>query len=556
VIIFTEPSSSFLYSILLQKEDKFYFSQLLHDSSTYYIHTRTGSIGQKGRITCRKYTKIETAIKEFEKRFYQKTNNDWASFMEHLFEPTEGYYHPIMDVEEFQDTQEAEEEPNIFEQNIELYHIYDPFFQNSKYTEEEKDNKEEIVGDAFIKAEFPPEVFAIIFEFCNIDTLCKLQLACKHFKNIIDNIDDILERLYQIFDSLYDTPNATIDDNWNYFRADSIDLPYFSFRKRDLEEYNQYIRRKAFIEYKKREIMRENGNTELPDEATVSSLLPKNATLSFKQIFDARLNMVRYLNQMLKTLRVELDYHATVTMIDALKVLTTCSESFEGLRLGAWKAKMQMGHNMQEVIDFMLQNQDQITKHDPNLQAIHLADIDPDRWENSWIEIGDVGQLLATWKSLLHFKCNGSCISFGTTRLVHHNLMSITIISSGIPISVIKSILDADLPNLYHLELLLGIDYRGGNFSVEDFDILLRPEETGIFPSLQYLGLRNNYDADSFCKAIALSAIIRRIRILDLSNGALEDEGAKELLKIEDDQVPLLEYMDLHHNFMSNEVAQ
>jgi hypothetical protein len=530
--------------------------QLLHNENDYFVHARTFTLGKTGRTSSKKYAKSGTAIKEFEKRFYQKTNCDWATFMEHLFESTEGYYHPVIDAEEFHDSQELEDEPNIYEQNIELYHIYDPKTLKRNQDEETSD----VICDVFPETEVPPEVFANIFEFCDYEMLFQLQLVCKQFNELIDKDDYIWEGHYNnVFDSLFDIPNTEIEfiENWRNFviLCSKYSTVYFHIRRPDLEAYNK-LRRNAFIEYKKREIMRATGSDDAPDEETVIAHLPDNATVTFKQMFKNRYIMVRYLNNLLKYLRVELDYKSITTMVEALKALMTSTESFEALKIGAWRAQMKYGHDMQEVIDFLTTNHDQIMQYNPKLNALHLADIHPDRWENSWIQIGDIGQFLATWTNLLHFKCNGSQISFGKTRLVHANLMSITIICGGLPVSVIKSILDADLPNLYHLELLLGTDQYGGNFSVTDFDQLLGSEESGIFPSLQYLGLRNNYIVDSFCKAVAESAILSRIRVLDLSNGTLSDEGAVELLKIEHEQAYFLELMDLHHHYMSDAVVQ
>jgi hypothetical protein len=73
------------------------------------------------------------------------------------------------------------------------------------------------------------------------------------------------------------------------------------------------------------------------------------------------------------------------------------------------------------------------------------------------------------------------------------------------------------------------------------------------FPKLRHLGLRDSFIADDLAAMLARSPILERIRVLDLSLGALTDAGAQALL--DSPAVARLEKLDLHHHFCSDEMV-
>ena len=117
--------------------------------------------------------------------------------------------------------------------------------------------------------------------------------------------------------------------------------------------------------------------------------------------------------------------------------------------------------------------------------------------------------------------------------------------SGGLPGEVVRGVAASDLPALEYLELWLGVAEYGGDATVADLAPLLTG---GRLPALRHLGLRNSEIQDEIAGAVARRPVVARLSSLDLSLGALGDEGAAALLAGQ----PLthLSWLDLHHNFV------
>ena len=185
----------------------------------------------------------------------------------------------------------------------------------------------------------------------------------------------------------------------------------------------------------------------------------------------------------------------------------------------------------------------------PNLKVLFLGDVTYEECEISWIEHGDISALFSAYSQLEHFCVRGAeKLSFG--QLQHDQLKTLIVQSGGLGVNVINEILNAQLPNLEHLELWLGIDDYGGNATVNDLQPLL---DGKLFPKLTYLGLRDSEIADDLAKAIAHAPILSRLKTLDLSLGTLGDDGAEALLA--SSLILHLKKLDLHHHFCSEAVV-
>jgi hypothetical protein len=126
----------------------------------------------------------------------------------------------------------------------------------------------------------------------------------------------------------------------------------------------------------------------------------------------------------------------------------------------------------------------------------------------------------------------------------------LTLQTGGLSNDVLKGVLESQLPNLYHLELWFGSADYGLNVDFRLLHILFDKNERGLFPSLEYLGIRDLEGVNQICEYVADSAILSRIRILDMSLGDMDSSGAKELIRIKDREDLLLEVLDLHHHFI------
>ncbi|MFJ2914844.1 STM4015 family protein [Streptomyces sp. NPDC087228] len=192
-------------------------------------------------------------------------------------------------------------------------------------------------------------------------------------------------------------------------------------------------------------------------------------------------------------------------------------------------------------IDLVIAAADRLT----SLEAVFVGDMLLEENEISWIEQSDVTALLKTFPGLLELGVRGgSELVFSPSK--HERLRSLTIETGGLPVGVIRGILDSELPALERLDLWLGVSAYGGDADVADLAPLLSGSR---FPRLTHLGLRNSELQNEIATAVAGAPVVAQLRVLDLSNGTLGDEGGAALL----DGQPLthLERLDLHHHFMT-----
>lgn len=185
----------------------------------------------------------------------------------------------------------------------------------------------------------------------------------------------------------------------------------------------------------------------------------------------------------------------------------------------------------------------------PHLAALFLGDIIGEECEISWIQQTDLSPLLAAFPQLQLLRVRGG-EQLGFSHPVHANLRALALEAGGLDVSVVRSICQADFPNLEYLELWLGTPDYGGNVSVEDLQPLLSGR---LFPKLKYLGLRDCERADEVAGVLATSPIVQRLETLDLSLGTLSDDGARALLQLKS---PTLKKLNLHYNFISADLIR
>ncbi|MEV7399973.1 STM4015 family protein [Streptomyces sp. NPDC091267] len=185
-----------------------------------------------------------------------------------------------------------------------------------------------------------------------------------------------------------------------------------------------------------------------------------------------------------------------------------------------------------------------------SLEAVFVGDLTMEEAEISWIEQSDVTALLTTFPALVELGVRGgSHLAFPPTR--HERLRSLTIQTGGLPVAVVRGVLDSELPALERLDLWLGVSAYEGDADVADLAPLLSGTR---FPALHHLGLRNSELQNEIAAAIASAPLVARLRTLDLSCGTLGDEGAAALL--EGQPLTHLEVLDLHHHFLTEPVER
>ena len=193
----------------------------------------------------------------------------------------------------------------------------------------------------------------------------------------------------------------------------------------------------------------------------------------------------------------------------------------------------------------------------PDLRAIFFADVIREESDVAYIVHQDLMPILESYPLLEEFHVRGSNYdelneSGDAFRPFKHDaLRKLVFESGGLSAEVVRMVGESDIPELEHLEFYFGDPEYGGGAEVERIAWLLSGEK---FPKLRHLGLRDAPNADEIAAALAHAPIVARLESLDLSLGALGDEGAAALLAGQ----PLthLKSLDLHHHFISSAMTE
>ena len=199
----------------------------------------------------------------------------------------------------------------------------------------------------------------------------------------------------------------------------------------------------------------------------------------------------------------------------------------------------------QPALDMLVAFKDRL----PALSALFSGDIVSEENEISWIGQGDYSAIWAAFPRLKEFGARGgNNLSLGTIN--HQELRKIVIQTGGMDQRTLREALAANAP-IEHFEVWLGSKDYGADTGIEDFAELFAGN---LFPQLHTLGLCNSEYADALAEAVAASPLIDRIKVLDLSGGALTDKGAKAL--IASGKLGNLERLDITFHYVSPEVLQ
>jgi uncharacterized protein (TIGR02996 family) len=143
------------------------------------------------------------------------------------------------------------------------------------------------------------------------------------------------------------------------------------------------------------------------------------------------------------------------------------------------------------------------------------------------------------------------CGSFDIGRITARRLTSFSIETGGLVKANLKSIVEADWPQLRSLEVYFGDSSYGADCAVEDVQPLLDGKAP---PGLTDLGLVNCEFGDALAEAVARSAILPRLQTLSLAMGTMGEEGARAILSNKK-AFAHLKQLDLSENFIPDELA-
>lgn len=182
----------------------------------------------------------------------------------------------------------------------------------------------------------------------------------------------------------------------------------------------------------------------------------------------------------------------------------------------------------------------------PALRAIFLGAISQEENEISWIQQADLTPLLTALPNLERLDTRGGN-DLKISPIRHDHLRMLRVESGGLSGEFVRGLARCGFPALEHLELWLGVDEYGGDYSAEDLGPILTGD--GL-PALRHLGLQDSDRQNDVATAVATAPIVARLDSLALSLGTLTDEGGEALLSGQ----PLshLRRLDLHHHYLSD----
>lgn len=195
--------------------------------------------------------------------------------------------------------------------------------------------------------------------------------------------------------------------------------------------------------------------------------------------------------------------------------------------------------NLQPLIDKLAE------KAPATLRKLTLGDnIDQISWHH-------VGSLAPLWPSVPHLETleieTGELEVGEPGQMIAPALQRAVFITGGMSPSCARGIATAQLPAIQHLEIYYGDPNYGGNATIDDVKPLL---ERSDLTKLRYLGLKNSMFANEIARLVGSAKVIKHLDTLDLSLGAMTDEGAKYLAE----SAPALAHLktlNLKRNFLT-----
>ena len=245
--------------------------------------------------------------------------------------------------------------------------------------------------------------------------------------------------------------------------------------------------------------------------------------------------------------RIAVEYDDETSWVQKFQnyLTTDGAGASRGLVVGMWGTESEEGS--EEALQALINASQQL----PLLEVLFFGDITYEENEISWIQNADNGPLFEAFPGLKHFGARGGN-GLRFRNLKAPKLQTLIVQTGGMDAETVRDIMQADLPELTHLELYLGTDNYGANYDMSDLTPVL---DSGRFPKLKYLGLKNAENQDEIAQVIVNAPVLAQLEVLDLSLGTLSDEGAQALLNSAD-AWKHLKRLDLQHHFVTEEVQQ
>jgi uncharacterized protein (TIGR02996 family) len=182
----------------------------------------------------------------------------------------------------------------------------------------------------------------------------------------------------------------------------------------------------------------------------------------------------------------------------------------------------------------------------PSLRTLYVGDFHSEETELNWSNLGNAQPLYAGVPGLRSLTLRSGSMSLGHIDLPE--LHTFATLTRGLKKNAIETIVHAPWPKLERLELQLGSSRYDSDITPND----LQPILDGKLPAgVYHLGLANYSYAHELIDMLATSAILPRLRSLDLSLGTFNNDGAEQLIA-HAKAFAHLEFIDLNESWLDH----
>jgi uncharacterized protein (TIGR02996 family) len=179
------------------------------------------------------------------------------------------------------------------------------------------------------------------------------------------------------------------------------------------------------------------------------------------------------------------------------------------------------------------------------IATLRINPLEKDDVDVGMYDPGKLDGISSSMPGLESLTVKGNDFSLGTLNLP--KLTKLAVQTCGFTKKHLKSVLEAKLPKLEHLELWFGSENYGAQCKTKDLGPIL---EGKVFPKVTHLGLMNAEFTDAICSAVGTSKILKRLKVLDLSLGTMSEAGVKAILA-DAKSFAHLTQLNVNDNFLS-----
>jgi uncharacterized protein (TIGR02996 family) len=167
-------------------------------------------------------------------------------------------------------------------------------------------------------------------------------------------------------------------------------------------------------------------------------------------------------------------------------------------------------------------------------------------YQISWTQLGDLSKVYPKAPRLEELYIKMGAMDFGKIDLPE--LRVFEVVTGGFTKGNLKSVLTARWPKLEKLVLYFGDDNYGGDCEIGDLKPILDGKNLA---NVRTLGLANAQFSNDIAAALPTSKILKQLRVLDLSKGTLDDEGAGHIVE-HGAAFKHLEVLDVSENYITD----